>query len=142
MSVNKEKLRKIVIGLIPYRTYIAIGLTAFGLWLHFMFLPLWQLYFIPAVIGGLIAGEKPIKSFWIGFIGMWIALILYMNVVLFTGIEAIDALLQAAAGISGLGLLVHILVLLIWASFSGMGGMVGAYIYLFFPFYEQIDTGG
>ena len=140
MSVNKEKLRKKVIELIPYRFYIAIGITAFGLWLQFMFLPFWQFYFLPAVIGGFIAGDKPIKSFWIGFIGMWIALILYMNVVLFTAIEAIDALLQASAGISGLGLLIHILVLLIWTSFSGMGGMVGAYIYPFIPFYEKLET--
>ncbi len=139
MSINKEKVRTKVIELLPYRFHISIGVTAFGLWLQFILLPLWQLYFIPAVIGGLIVGDKALRGFWTGFIGMWVALLVYMNITLFTAIEAVDTLVGAAVGISGLGFFVHILILLIWALFSGIGGTVGVYIYPFVPFYEKLN---
>jgi hypothetical protein len=130
----KEKM----IELSPYRLYIGIGITAIGLWLELMFLPLWQFYFVPAIFGGLIVSEKASRGFLTGFFGMLCALLVYMNIILFSGIEAVEALMGAAIGYSGLGIIAHILFLLILASFSGLGGIIGVYIYPFVPFYENL----
>jgi hypothetical protein len=45
----------------------------------------------------------------------------------------------AAIGYSGLGVITHILFLLILATFSGLGGIIGVYIYPFIPFYENLE---
>ena len=138
MSITRDKLKANVIQLLPYRDYIGVGITALGLWIELMFLPFWQLYFLPAVIGGLIVSERASRGFVVGFLGMVGALFVYMNVVLVTGIEAVELLMGAALGLSGLGFIAHILFLLILACFSGFGGIIGVYVYPFVPFYESL----
>ncbi|MCK4848005.1 MAG: hypothetical protein KAT16_03160 [Candidatus Heimdallarchaeota archaeon] len=138
MSKNTEIIKEKVIVLIPYRYFIAIGFTALLLWFHLLFFPAWQLYFLPAVLGGLIIRDKAIRGFLVGFVGMSLALLLYMNFALFTAVEAVETLVGAAVGVGGLGFLVHIIILLILASFSGLGGIIGTYIYPLFPFYEKL----
>ncbi len=139
MSNTRDTIRTNIVQLLPYRDYIGVGITALGLWIELMFLPFWQLYFLPAVIGGLIVSEKASRGFVIGFFGMIVALLVYMNIVLFTGIEAVELLMGAALGFSGLGVIAHVLFLLILACFSGFGGIIGVYIYPFVPFYENIQ---
>ena len=138
MTNNIELMKEKIIDLVPYRFPIAICLTALMLWIHLLFFPIWELYFLPAVLGGLIICDKPIHGFLVGFSGMGLALLLYMNFTLFSGIEAVEALVGSALGIQGLGFIVHIIILLILASFSGLGGMIGFYIYPFIPFYEKL----
>ena len=138
MSNNREIVKNKLIDLIPYRYHIAIGLTALLMWLHLLFFPVWELYFLPAVLGGLIVRDKAIRGFWVGFIGMCLALLVYMNFALFTAIEAVETLVGAAIGIQGLGTFVHLIILLILATFSGLGGIIGVFIYPFVPFYEKL----
>ena len=138
MSKNKEIIKGKIIDLIPYRYYIAICLTALLLWLHLLFFPVWELYFLPAVLGGLLIRDKAIKGFSVGFFGMLLALLVYMNFGLITAIEAVETLVGAAVGVRGLGTLVHLIILLILAIFSGLGGIIGVYIYPFVPFYEKL----
>jgi len=138
MSKNRKIIKGKIIDLIPYRYYIAIGLTALLLWLHLLFFPVWELYFLPAVLGGLLIRDKAIKGFSVGFFGMLLALLVYMNIGLITTIEAVETLVGAAVGVRGLGTLVHIIILLILAAFSGLGGIIGVYIYPFVPFYEKL----
>ncbi len=138
MSKNREIIKGKIIDLIPYRYYIAIGLTALLLWLLLLFFPAWELYFLPAVLGGLIVRDKAIRGFLVGFFGMCLALLVYMNFALVTAIEAVDILVGAAVGLSGLGSLVHLIILLILTTFSGLGGIIGVYIYPFVPFYEKL----
>ena len=138
MSKNREIVKEKIIDLIPYRYYIAIGLTALLLWLHLSFLPIWELYFLPAVLGGLLIRGNPKQGFLVGFFGMFLALLVYMNFALFTAIEAVETLVGAAIGFQGMGTLVHLIILLILASFSGLGGIIGVYIYPFVPFYEKL----
>ena len=138
MSKNIEIIKTKIIDLIPYRYPIAICLTALLLWIHLLFFPVWELYFLPAVLCGLIVRDKPIRGFLVGFFGLLLALLVYMNFTLFTAIEAVDTLIGAAVGIQGLGTLVHIIILLLLASFSGLGGIIGIYLYPFIPFYEKL----
>lgn len=138
MSNTRETIKASIIKLLPYRYHIGIGITAVGLWLELMFFPYWELYFVPAIFGGLIVSERAIRGFLAGFVGMLVALLVYSNFALFTSIEAVEALMGAAIGYSGLGFLVHIVILLILASFSGLGGIIGVYIYPFVPFYENL----
>ena len=138
MSKNIEIIKEKIIDLVPYRYPVAISLTALLLWIHLLLFPIWQLYFLPAVFGGLIVSDKAFRGFLVGFFGMGIALLLYMNFTLFTSIEAVETLMGAAIGIQGLGPIVHIVILLILASFSGLGGMIGVYLYPFIPFYEKL----
>ena len=138
MTNNIELMKEKIIDLVPYRFPIAICLTALMLWIHLLFFPIWELYFLPAVLGGLIIRDKPIHGFLVGFSGMGLALLLYMNFTLFSGIEAVEALVGSALGIQGLGFIVHIIILLILASFSGLGGMIGVYLYPLIPFYEKL----
>ena len=138
MSKNREIIKQKVISLIPYRYPIAIGLTALLLWLHLLLFPIWELYFLPAVLGGLIIQDKASDGFLVGFFGMILALLVYMNFALLAAIEAVETLVGAAVGIRGLGILVHLIILLILATFSGLGGIIGVYIYPFVPFYEKL----
>ncbi|MHA1443659.1 MAG: hypothetical protein ACTSR4_02790 [Candidatus Hodarchaeales archaeon] len=138
MSKNREIIKEKIIDLIPYRYYIAIGLTALLLWLHLLFFPVWELYFLPAVFGGLLVRGKATHGFLVGFLGMGLALLVYMNFAIFTAIEAVETLVGAAIGFQGLGTLVHLIILLILATFSGLGGIIGVYIYPFVPFYEKL----
>ena len=138
MSNSIELMKEKIVYLIPYRFPIAVCLTALLLWVHLMFFPIWEIYFLPAVLGGLIIRDKPIRGFLGGFLGMCLALLLYMNFVLLSGIEAVETLIAAAIGIQGLGTIVHVVILLILASFSGLGGMIGVYLYPLIPFYEKL----
>ena len=138
MNKNIEFIKGKIIDLVPYRFPIAICITALLLVIHLLFFPIWELYFLPAVLGGLIIRDKPIRGFLVGFLGMCLALLLYMNFTLFSGIEAVEALVGSALGIQGLGFIVHIIILLILASFSGLGGMIGVYLYPLIPFYEKL----
>ncbi|MHA1944491.1 MAG: hypothetical protein ACXAC6_14235 [Candidatus Hodarchaeales archaeon] len=138
MNNNIELMKEKIIDLVPYRFPIAICLTALMLWIHLLVFPIWELYFLPAVLGGLIIRDKPIRGFLVGFFGMGLALLLYMNFALLSGIEAVETLVDSAIGIQGLGFLVHLIILLILASFSGLGGMIGVYLYPFIPFYEKL----
>ena len=140
MNTTRETMKANIIQAMPYRDYIAIGITAFGLWFEIMFFPYWQLYFLPGIFGGLIVSERASRGFLVGFLGMMGALIVYMNIILFTGIEAVEALMGAALGFAGLGVMAHVLFLLILASFSGLGGIVGVYLYPFVPFYENLKS--
>ena len=56
-----------------YRFYVAIGITAIGLWLQFLLFPYWQYYFIPAILGGILIGFDATRGFFAGFIGMRVA---------------------------------------------------------------------
>ncbi|MHA1978717.1 MAG: hypothetical protein ACW98I_17585 [Candidatus Hodarchaeales archaeon] len=138
MNKNIELLKTKIIDLVPYRFPIAICLTALLLWIHLLFFPIWELYFLPAVLGGLIIRDKPMRGFLVGFFGMGLALLLYMNFTILSGIEAVETLVDSAMDIQGLGFLVHLIILLILASFSGLGGMIGVYLYPFIPFYEKL----
>jgi hypothetical protein len=138
MSNNREIIKEKLIELIPYRYPIAICLTALLLWLSLLLFPVWELYFLPAVFGGLIIRDKAKQGFMVGFLGMCLALLIYMNVALLTAIEAVETLVGAAIGIRGLGTFVHLIILLILATFSGLGGIIGVYIYPFVPFYEKL----
>jgi hypothetical protein len=140
LDKNVELIKEKIIDLVPYRFPIAICLTALLLWIHLLFLPIWELYFLPAVLGGLIVRDKPIRGFLVGFCGMGLALLLYMNITILTGIEAVETLVDSATGIQGLGFLVHSIILLILASFSGLGGMIGVYLYPFIAFYEKLGV--
>ncbi len=139
MSITKESIKENITQLLPYRYYIGIAVTTVGLWIELVFFPFWQLYFLPAVFGGLIVNEKAKRGFSAGFFGMLGALLIYMNVTLISGIEAVEVLMGAAIGFSGLGIIAHVLFLLILAAFSGFGGIIGVYIYPFVPFYEYFD---
>ncbi|MHA1977451.1 MAG: hypothetical protein ACW98F_10990 [Candidatus Hodarchaeales archaeon] len=140
MSNTRETVKAKIIQVTPYRDYIAIGITAFGLWFELMFFPYWQLYFIPAIFGGLVVSERASRGFLVGFLGMMGALLVYMNITLLTGIEAVEALMGAALGYAGLGFIAHVVFLLILATFSGLGGIIGVYLYPFVPFYENLKT--
>ena len=139
MNTTRDSMRANIIRLLPYRYYIGIGVTALGLWIELMFFPFWQLYFVPGIFGGLIVSERAGRGFLAGFLGMVGALTVYMNITLISGIEAVEALMGAAIGYAGLGFMAHVLFLLILASFSGLGGIIGVYLYPFVPFYENLE---
>ena len=124
-----ENLKK----LLKYRFYIAIGITAIGLWLQFLIFPYWQYYFVPAIFGGILLGSDVTRGFFAGFFGMIIALVIYMNFTLIFSVEAVDILIEAALGMQGFGFIVQIIILLIWTFFSGLGGMIGVYLHPFLP---------
>ncbi len=142
MNKNIEFIKEIIIDLVPYRFPIAICLTALLLWIQLLFFPIWEIYFLPAVLGGLLILDKPVRGFLVGFFGMCLALLLFMNFTLLSGIEAVETLIGAAIGIQGLGFIVHIIILLILASFSGLGGIIGVYLYPLIPFYEKLGEEG
>ena len=139
MSITRDSIAQNIVKLLPYRYYIGILVTTVGLWIELVFFPYWQIYFVPAVFGGLIVSERAKRGFSAGFFGMLGALLIYMNITLLTGIEAVELLMGAAIGFSGLGVITHVLFLLILASFSGLGGIVGVYLYPFVPFYEKLE---
>ena len=116
-----------------YRFYVAIGITTLGLWLQFLLFPYWQYYFVPAIFGGILLGSDVTRGFFAGFFGMIIALLIFMNFTLIFSVEAVDILIEAALGIQGFGFIVQLIILLIWAFFSGLGGMIGVYFRPFVP---------
>ncbi|MHA2236891.1 MAG: hypothetical protein ACXAB2_00835 [Candidatus Hodarchaeales archaeon] len=115
------------------RFYVAIGISTLVLLLEFIFVPLWQFYFIPAIIGGLILGSDATRAFFAGFIGMLLAILIFMNFALINSVDAIDALIESALGLKGFGFIVQIVILLIWGFFSGLGGFIGVYLRPFLP---------
>jgi hypothetical protein len=130
-------LDEIFVIIEQYALYIGIAATLIISWLLFVFLPIWQLYFIPGIIGGVITAKNFYRGFFTGFLGTLFAQIIFLNFAFFSVIESVELIMGVALDISGIGTTIHILILLIWSCFSGFGGLIGVSIYFLFPFYEK-----
>ncbi len=133
MSERQEMIMKELRKLAQNKFYIAIGITIVGLLLEFIFFPFWQFYFVPAIFGGLFLGLDTTRGFLSGFLGMLVALVIFMNFTLINSVNAIDILIETALGLKGFGFIVQIIILLIWAFFAGLGGFIGVYLRPFLP---------
>jgi hypothetical protein len=135
MSYQKN-FKDFIIHLEPFSIHIGVSTTAFLGWAMFVFLPLWPFYFIPGMIGGFLAGIKYYRGFIAGFLGMIIAQVIFLNFALFSAAESVELVIEAALNVSGLGIIIHLIILLMWSFFSGFGGFIGTSLYSFIPFYE------
>lgn len=136
MMNKQNKLAESTSLLEPFSFHLGVLTTIISSWMLFVFLPIWQIYFIPGVIGGFFAGKRLYRGFLAGFLGTLIGEIIFLNFALFTVVESVELLMNAASGNSGLGLIMHLAILVIWSLFSGFGGLIGASLYSFFPIYK------
>lgn len=120
----------------PYSPYIGFVITMVISWLFLSIFPIWQFYFLPGIFGGFITGKRYIKGFFVGFLGMLVSITIFLNVTLFIAVEAVELILQSAFGISGMGLIGHIVIIVIWCLYSACGGLIGISIYHYIPFYQ------
>jgi hypothetical protein len=138
MSFEKN-LKDFIFFLEPFSFHLGVLTTIISSWIMFAFLPIWQIYFIPGVIGGFLAGKRFYRGFFAGFLGTLIGEIIFLNFALFIAVESVELLMSAALETSDLGLIMHLIILVIWSLFSGFGGLIGVSLYSFFPIYELIS---
>lgn len=107
---------------------VGIGLTVF-LAALLLLVGIWQLYIIAAIIGGFIAGkDKSRRGVAVGFLGILLAWILYLNINLISGIVVWDQFFEIWLGSSGLGFLGVFLALIFGSILGVVGGYLGASI--------------
>ncbi len=135
--ISQKSFNKSIIYIEQFAFYIGIASTLIISWLLFIFFPIWQLFFIPGVIGGIIAAKKFSRGFIAGFLGTLFAQIVFLNFAFFSVIESVELVIGVVLDISGIGIFINVLIILIWSCFSGFGGLIGVSIYFLVPFYEK-----
>lgn len=106
-------------------------------WFLMAFLGIWQLYVLGGVIGGITAGKKVYKGALAGFLGTLIAVLLTLNFSLVSAMGALNAFIEIGLGMSGGGMLVNVIALLLWSVLGAVGGTLGASFHPWIP-WEKI----
>ncbi|MFX0085720.1 MAG: hypothetical protein ACFFAU_08600 [Candidatus Hodarchaeota archaeon] len=135
--ISEKNFKKFIINIEQFALYIGIASTLIISWFLFIFFPIWQFYFIPGTIGGIITAKNYYRGFFAGFLGTLFAQIVFLNFAFFSVVESVELVMGIVLDISGMGIIIHVLIILIWSSFSGIGGLIGVSIYFLFPFYEK-----
>lgn len=126
-KINLEYLQR-------HNFLVGIGLTVF-LAILLLLVGIWPLYIIAAIIGGFIAEkDKAWRGAVVGFLGMLLAWILYLNIDLISGMVVWDQFFEIGLGSSGLGFLGVFLALLFGSILGAVGGYLGTSIRAFWTY--------
>jgi len=122
-------MKKINLEYLQRHNFLAgIGLTVF-LAVLLLLVGIWPFYIIAAIIGGFIAEkDKARRGAVVGFLGMLLAWILYLNIDLISGMVVWNQFFEIGLGSSGLGFLGVFLALLFGSILGAVGGYLGASI--------------